>query len=128
MSALAQQIVLVAIGGSCGAVARLLASNAISAAWGRAFPFGTLTVNVAGAFAIGALFVVLGERLPGALAWRALLITGFLGGFTTFSAFSLEMVHLLEGGEPGRALLYVAASVLLCLLACWLGMALTRQL
>ncbi len=128
MNGFVQQIALVALGGSVGAVARFLSSTAVTAAWGRAFPYGTLVVNVTGAFAIGVLFVVFGERLAGAVAWRALFITGFLGGFTTFSAFSLEAVQLIEAGEPARALLYAAASVVLCLLACWTGMVLTRQL
>ena len=128
MNGFVQQIMLVALGGSVGAVARFLSTTAITAAWGRAFPFGTLIVNVTGAFAIGTLFVVFGERLAGAQAWRALFITGLLGGFTTFSAFSLETVQLIEAGEPARALLYVAASVVLCLVACWIGMVLTRQL
>lgn len=127
MTALTQQVLLVALGGAGGAAARFLTVGAVSARWGSAFPFGTLSVNVLGALVIGVLYVQFGERHPGALAWRALLITGFLGGYTTFSAFSLETLRLLEAGEVLRALVYVLASVVLCLLGCWLGMLVARQ-
>lgn len=122
------QIALVAIGGGCGAVLRFLLGAPVTAVFGRAFPFATLWVNVIGALAIGVLYVALDERLPHAQAWRLLLMTGLLGGFTTFSAFSLDTLQLIEAGELARALLYVAASVGLCLLSCWVGMGLGRQI
>ena len=126
MSAVSQ-VALVALGGGCGAVLRFLLGAPVAAAFGRAFPFATLSVNVIGALAIGVLYVALDERLPHAQGWRLLLMTGLLGGFTTFSAFSLETLQLIEAGELARALLYVAASVGLCLLSCWAGMGLSRQ-
>jgi fluoride exporter len=121
------QIALVAVGGGCGAVLRFLLGGSVTAAFGRTFPFATLSVNVIGALAIGVLYIALSDRLPHAQAWRLLLMTGLLGGFTTFSAFSLETLQLIEAGDLARAVLYVVASVALCLLSCWAGMSLGRQ-
>ena len=111
-------LLLVALGGAAGSVARYLVSVASLAAFGAAFPWGTLAVNIAGSAAIG---VAAGAGLEGHA--RLLLVTGFLGGFTTFSAFSLETGALFER-SPWLAALYVAASVGLGLaafaLAWWL--------
>lgn len=106
----------VALGGAIGAVLRYLTGLAI------AFPFGTLAVNVAGSFVIGVLWVLLADRGP----WSSLLITGILGGFTTFSAFSLDTLRLVEAGRIPAAGLYVLASVALSLLACALGSTITK--
>ena len=106
---------------------RFLVVTAMAAFLGRAFPWGTLTVNVVGSFVIGVLFVVLTERAPsGAEAWRALLVVGFLGALTTFSAFSIETVTLLQSGQAARALANVLANVCLCFGSCWLGLLLAR--
>ena len=118
-----QSILLVALGGAVGSVARFL----IVLGAGRAvpgWPLGTLTVNVVGSFAIGVLYVVLSQRAHLA----PLLVAGFLGGFTTFSAFSLDTLKLWEGGQAAQAALYVAASVLLSLAAVALGAALARSI
>lgn len=104
--------VLVAAGGAAGSVLRYLVSMAGLALFGAGFPWGTLAVNVIGSAAIGALVAA---GLEGQA--RFLLITGLLGGFTTFSAFSIETVALWER-SPGLALLYVAASVVLGVAAC----------
>lgn len=113
-----QALVLVALGGAAGSVLRYLVSVASLALFGGGFPWGTLAVNIAGSAAIGALA---GAGMEGQA--RLLLVTGFLGGFTTFSAFSLEAVGLWER-SPALAVAYVAASVLLgamaCLAALWL--------
>jgi fluoride exporter len=111
-----QTLIFVALGGAFGAVARWLAGLVVP------FPFGTLAVNIAGSLAIGALWVVLADR-AGA---QALLITGVLGGFTTFSAFSLDTLRLIEGGRLGAAGGYVLASVALSLVACAAGLWLVR--
>lgn len=113
-------LLLVAIGGALGASLRALASLAWPAPW------GVLAINVAGSFVIGALAVplLLSERGPHPLA--PLLITGLLGGFTTFSAFSLDTLSLIEAGRLGAALLYAGGSVGLSLLACALGLWLGR--
>lgn len=118
-----QSILLVALGGAVGSVARFLLVGAV----GRVlpgWPLGTLAVNVLGSFAIGVLFVVLTQRAHLA----PLLVAGFLGGFTTFSAFSLDALKLWEGGAAGQALAYVAASVILSLAAVALGAALARSI
>ena len=106
----------VAFGGAIGAVLRYLTGLAI------AFPFGTLAVNVLGSFLIGVLWVALADRGQ----WAPLLITGILGGFTTFSAFSLDTLRLVDAGRAPIAALYVLASVTLSLGACALGHAITK--
>jgi len=123
-----QQILAIGVGGAVGSVLRYWLSTAVHAAAGRGFPYGTLAVNIIGCFAMGLLFVVFVERLTEAAVWRAGLLTGVLGGFTTFSAFSIETFNLLEQGEPLKALTNALLSVVLCLAATWLGVVLGRQL
>jgi len=89
-----------------------------------AFPFGTLAVNVVGSFLIGLAFVALAER--GLERWMPLVMTGILGGFTTFSAFSLDTFRLYEAGRIGAAGGYVLASVSLSVLALFLAVAMMR--
>jgi CrcB protein len=116
----------VAAGGALGAMARYLVGHWAVTLWGTAFPWGTLLVNVAGSFAMALAAFWLVERGVGSPALRAFAITGVLGGFTTFSAFSLDALSLFERGEVGLAGLYVAASVILSLGACAGGFALIR--
>lgn len=111
-------VISVAIGGAFGAVARYLVGLAV------AFPLGTLTVNVLGSLAIGLVWALFAAR--GLQAWLPLVMTGILGGFTTFSAFSLDTMRLVEGGRYGAAGGYVLASVVLSLLACALGLWLAK--
>ena len=85
-------------------------------------------MNVSGSFVMGFLFVLFLERLAAAPEWRAAVLVGFLGAFTTFSTFSIETLSLMEEGFLLKALLNVAASVLVCLLACWIGVILGRSL
>lgn len=121
-------LLLVAIGGAVGSVLRWLVVTGAQQALGPSFPFGTLAVNVAGSFAMGlaaALLLATGGT-PGPAA--VLVMTGLLGGFTTFSAFSLDAVGLWERGAAGPALAYVAASVILSVLALAAGLALGRSL
>ena len=114
-------LIQVAIGGAIGAVLRYLTSVAALRLLGPAFPWGTLTVNVVGSFAMGLLAVWLsGGRMS------PLLMTGVLGGFTTFSAFSLDAVRLFEKGQVGLAGAYVAASVVLSVAALVAGLAVAR--
>lgn len=139
MNALTWQVLTaVAVGGAAGAVLRVVLTSWVAGwqvrlghhpAWlPLDFPLGTLVVNVAGSLAIGVLYVVLVERLAAALPLRGLLVAGLLGGFTTFSAFALETLLLVESDEPLRAGTYVVASVVLCLAACWGGALVARQL
>ena len=117
--------VWVALGGAAGSVARYACSVAALRWLGSGFPWGTLFVNVAGSFAIGLLASLMtadGRPLLGTDA-RPLLLIGVLGGFTTFSSFSLETLNLARSGALGAALLNTAGSVALCLAGVWLGFA-----
>lgn len=116
----------VAMGGALGAVARFWVISAVTALTPHRFPWGTLVVNVLGSFMIGALYVMITERLMLNEQWRAVLVVGFLGAFTTFSSFSLDALLLLQDGHALLAGLYVLGSVLLCLLCAWGGIALMR--
>ena len=118
----------VAAGGALGAVARYGLSTAAYAWLGRGFPWGTLIVNVLGSGLAGMLYVFLLERMNAAPEWRALVLVGFLGAFTTFSAFSIETFNLLESGEAGKAALNMVVSVLACVAAAWGGVVLARSL
>jgi CrcB protein len=123
-----QQVLAIGVGGAVGSVLRYWLSTVVYAAAGRGFPYGTLAVNVIGCLAMGLLFVIFVERLAEATVWRAGLLTGVLGGFTTFSAFSIETFGLLEQGEPMKAFINAILSVALCVVATWLGVVLGRQL
>ena len=117
----------VALGGAAGAAARYGVAQWAGGRWGWSFPWGTLAVNVTGSFAIGLLMALLiGRGIDP--AFRLLLVTGFLGGYTTFSTFSLETLSLLETRRFGEAGLYVGGSVLLGLIACFFGLAMGRLL
>jgi len=122
------QIFAIAVGGAAGALLRFFMSNGVYKMLGRDFPYGTLAVNVLGSLLIGVLFILLIEKLAVAAEWRAGLMVGLLGAFTTFSTFSLETFSLLEDGAFLKAGLNVFLSVVLCLAATWLGISLGRQL
>jgi CrcB protein len=117
----------VALGGATGAAARFAVAQWMGARWGWTFPWGTFTVNVTGSLAIGLVMTLLLARGADP-AYRLLLVTGFLGGYTTFSAFSFEALGLLEARRWDAAALYVTGSVVLGLLATALGLGLGRML
>ena len=116
-------VLQVAIGGAIGAALRYLAGAGIARLAAPGFPVAILAVNVIGSFAMGMLAAALARAAP---HLAPLLLTGVLGGFTTFSAFSLETVQLIEEGRTGGAALYVALSVGLSVGALALGLALGR--
>jgi CrcB protein len=115
-------LVLIAIGGAVGSVLRYVVGRALQGLSGSGFPVGTLAVNVLGCFLIG-VFVRFLLNMQTSPELRALLIVGFCGGFTTFSSFSYETVGLIEGGNYARAATYVVASVVICIVATFAGMA-----
>jgi CrcB protein len=115
-------LLLIAIGGAIGSVLRYAIGRAVQGLSGSGFPIGTLVVNVVGCFLLG-VFVRFLLNMQTSPELRALLVVGFCGGFTTFSTFSYETVGLLEGGDYARAATYVLASVTVCILATFAGMA-----
>jgi fluoride exporter len=119
-------LLLAALGGAAGSAARHLVNVGFGRWLGAGFPWSTLFVNVAGGLLMGVLIEALALRFSGSLALRTFLATGVLGGFTTFSAFSLDFVMLVERQELALAAAYVAASVMLSILALYAGLALTR--
>lgn len=115
----------VGLGSFLGGMARYGLSVAIMARWTTAFPVGTLVVNAVGCLAIGVVYGLF-ERAGVGIQWRLFAITGVLGGFTTFSAFSLETVQLLRMGNVAHAATYVIASVVLGLVATYAGLLVVR--
>jgi len=120
------QILWVGVGGFVGANARYLLGRLLAGRVGDGVPVVTLVVNVSGSFAIGVVLTLLTERWAADPAWRLLVVVGFLGGYTTFSAFAFETLALIERGQWVRAGGYVLASNVVGLLACAGGMALVR--
>lgn len=122
-----ERFVLVAAGGAAGAAARYAISLGANRWFGPGQVWGTLAVNVVGSLLMGVLIGALAARGEDGERWRLLLGVGVLGGFTTFSAFSLEAYGLIERRVWGEAALYVAASVVLSLAALAAGVALARS-
>ncbi len=122
------QSLAIAVGGAAGALFRFWVSTWAYGRLGRDFPWGTLVVNVVGSLLMGLLYILLIERLVVSPLWRAALLVGFLGAFTTFSTFSIETLNLIEEGALFSALSNVLVSVILCLLGAWLGVLLGRTL
>lgn len=116
----------VALGGAIGASLRYLVQLGSARLLGTAFPYGTLAVNIAGSFLMGVLVVALAEK--GGMRFAPFLMTGILGGFTTFSAFSLDTITLWERGQSWMSLGYVGLSVFLSLAALVVGLQLARSL
>jgi CrcB protein len=122
------QLLMVGAGGATGAIGRYLLSSWIYSLTGRAFPWGTLAINLLGSLLMGFLSVWLLERITVSDEMRALLMVGFLGAFTTFSTFSLETLLLLEEGAVARAGVNIAASVITCIFAAWMGTLIARAI
>jgi CrcB protein len=123
-----EKLLMVALGGGLGAVLRWVAADWAGRLAGDGF-WGTAFVNVTGSFVMGVLAVIMIEAWPGGWGrWAPFAMTGVLGGYTTFSAFSLDTLFLIERGRLGEAAGYVAASVVLSILALFLGLKLARGL
>jgi len=113
---------LIFIGAGFGGVFRYWISNGIYFLLGRQFPYGTLVVNVSGCFLMGFLFILTVERFDSiASQLRALLLIGLLGGYTTFSSFSIETINLFENGNWQGAIMNIFLSTFVCLAAAWIG-------
>ncbi|MBY5863316.1 fluoride efflux transporter CrcB [Rhizobium leguminosarum] len=122
------QALLVAVGGAIGSLLRYYVGQWALRLMGPAFPWGTLAVNVVGCFVIGVFAELIARKFNASVDLRLLLITGFLGGFTTFSAFSLDAISLFERGEAVAGGIYIAASVGLSMAAVMTGLAVMRAL
>ncbi len=120
-------ILAIGAGSFVGGITRYLLSQLIQAKFLTAFPFGTLVVNILGCLFIGLVFG-LSDRGNINQEWRLFLATGVMGGFTTFSAFSNETVNMLRDGQLGYASAYVIASILLGLVATFIGISITKLL
>lgn len=112
----------IALGGAIGACLRYASNELMLNVFGKAFPFGTLLVNILGSFALGLLYGMFNSGFLAVSPWRALLSIGLLGAFTTFSTFSLDTVLLLQHGDWLKAIANVLLNVLLCLTLAWFGL------
>ncbi len=117
----------VGVGAMVGGMARYGISQSLSDLWGRSLPYGTFVVNLTGSFLIGVVMTLLLERVADPV-WRLLLVTGFLGGYTTFRSYSFELVTMMQGGRLGWAAAYLVASNLLGVAACLAGTVVARGL
>jgi len=122
------QALLVAVGGAIGSLLRYYVGLGSLRLMGPSFPWGTLIVNVVGCFIIGVFAEMIMRRFNASVELRLLLITGFLGGFTTFSAFSLDAITLFERGDVFSGGIYIVASVGLSMAAVMAGLGLMRVL
>jgi CrcB protein len=118
----------IAFFGVLGCWARFAQTNLVQAVYGRDFPYATLSVNIIACFAMGFLFIETLERLTVSPTLRTGILTGFIGGYSTFSTFEMETLLLAEGGEAFKAILYVVLSVSLGFLAAFGGAYIARNL
>ncbi len=116
-------VLLIGLGSALGGMARYGVQLLAAARWGQSFPVGTIAANVSGSFLIGLVFAVTepAGRWPASVAVRHFFMTGLFGGYTTFSSFSLQTLNLAREGQMVWAVMNAVLSVLLCLLAVWLG-------
>jgi fluoride exporter len=119
---------LVFVGGGLGSTLRYIVNIATPRFLGTAFPYHTFIINITGSTVMGLIAGYLAFKGEAAVSWRLFLMTGILGGYTTFSAFSLDAAVLYERGEIGAALLYVLGSVVLAIAGLFAGLALVRHL
>lgn len=122
------KVVMVAVGGSIGAVSRYLISVWSADRFGTGFPYGTLVANVVGCFIIGAFMVVATERFIVSPYWRLLVTVGFVGGLTTFSSLSYETFKLIEDAQLDLAAYNILLNLVLGFFATWLGISTARMI
>ena len=112
----------VGVGGCLGSILRFWFGSYIGSKMGTRFPYGTLVINITGSFLIGLVFALLTVRTNWSPNWRYLIPIGFIGGYTTFSSFEYETLRMIQDGQIGLGLLYVATSVVIGFVAVWGGM------
>ncbi len=122
-----QHLLIVAAGGAVGAALRHLVNMWTLRAFGPGFPWGTLTVNILGSLLMGVFIELLALKFQGSANIRLLVATGMLGGFTTFSAFSLDLVVMIERGATMTAAAYIGTSVFGAVFGLYLGLRLVRM-
>jgi fluoride exporter len=122
------KILLVGLAGLSGTLARYWLASLVARRYGETFPLGTLLVNIVGCFLAGLLFFLLEERYPSNQTLRAVIMIGFLGGFTTFSSYGLQTFTLLRDGRLAFAALNMAVSNAVGLLMVWAGYTLAKAL
>jgi fluoride exporter len=121
-----RQILLVGSGGAAGSIVRFLINRAMAAQGAIAFPISTFVINLTGCFLIGVFSgIFLGDD-AGNIQWKLLLVTGFCGGYTTFSAYSAENLRLLQSGQISTAVAYILLSTVIGIAAVWLGIKLIK--
>ncbi len=123
-----KNILLVGLGGGIGSMARYLCQRWFAANYIQSFPWGTFAVNVVGCFLIGIFWGLSFKNAANTESWKIFLMTGLCGGFTTFSAFTLEGIGLIKEQKTGLFFIYIATSVLIGLLATYAGMKLVKLL
>lgn len=121
-----KDLLMIGVGGGIGSIARFLCQRGMLLILPGSFPAGTFLVNVVGCFAIGLFWAMFARSHDDNESWRLFLMTGLCGGFTTFSAFTLEGIGLLREQKTGLFFLYVGLSVIVGLLATWAGIRLIR--
>lgn len=121
-------LIAIALGGSVGALTRFWVGNGVYALLGRSFPIGTLVINVSGSFLMGFLSELMLARFVLPVEYRAAILVGFLGAYTTFSTFALESYALIEEGSYLKSALNMMLSVALCVVAVWVGIILGRRM
>lgn len=121
-----KQILLVGLGGGLGSVFRYLTSVLTAKYYSNAFPLATFTANILGCFLIGILIGILGQNVQTNNGLRLLLITGFCGGYTTFSTFASENISLLHTNNYLTAIFYIGSSIFGGLLAIWFGLTISK--
>lgn len=119
------QYLLVALGGALGSVLRFAIANGFRAVMPATFPWATFSVNVVGSLLAGLLYVLLERQLIPAM-YQPVIFAGFLGGFTTYSAYALDSWHMLDNGNPLLAMTYIAGTTLVCLVCTFIGVIIAR--
>jgi CrcB protein len=121
------QLLAVGAGGFLGAISRTIVSNQMYHWLGKDFVYGTLTVNAIGSFSLGLLTMLMIDKFQISIEWKAFLIIGFLGAFTTFSTFAFETVLYLQQGAVEKAIINIIANVALTILLVWVGIIVGRH-